>query len=203
MNAAAKWVARRIAAGLLMLAALFAVMTLAPIRIYKPSCGEAPRSIFGNPPRIDGPLRPEYVELLTRAMREEGFRYWRVRHTVLVPLLPMFDGTGRWGWTDFVTNNEWRIASSIVNGYTALGCAPPPEGVRRLYGDVRATCGVPRERRSDGSGVYLDAFSIRNDCNLFRAAVIRTEDMPEPLPALERPVSLRDTRPAPPASQRW
>ena len=169
---------RRTAAGLLAVAALFAASTLVPLRVYKPSCRGPSQSIFGIPGRMDGPLRPEYVEMLTRAMRRDGFRHWRFGNTILVPLLPIFDGSDLAGsWADFVNNTEWRIASSIVNGYTAHGCAPPPEAVRRLDESIRGTCGVPPERRLDGQVVYPRGVQISNDCTLFRAAVIRVEDM--------------------------
>lgn len=178
MSAVWRWLARRIAAGLLVVSALFAVVTLVPLRVYKPSCGDPPRSVFGVAPRLDGPLRPEYVEMLTRAMREEGFRFWRIENTILLPLLPIFDGNDSpEGWTDFVNNTEWRIASSIVNGYTAHGCAPPPEAVRRLDSEIKGTCGAPPERQPDGRLSHPRGVWISNDCALFRAAVIRVEDM--------------------------
>ncbi|GAA0566617.1 hypothetical protein GCM10009416_00730 [Craurococcus roseus] len=207
MSAAGRWIARRVAAGLLVVAALLAAVTLVPLRVYKPSCGDPPRSIVGARPRMEGPLRPEYVEMLTRAMREESFRYWRIGNTILAPLFPIFDGNRLFGnWTDFVNNTEWRIASSIVNGYTAHGCAPPPEAVRRLDEGIKGTCGVPRERLPDGRIVGPVGVDVSNDCTLFRAAVIRVEDMPRPLPALERPAVPREGWPGPawtePAPQR-
>jgi hypothetical protein len=164
---------------MLAFAALFAATVLVPLRLYKPSCGDPTLSILGGPPRINGPLRPEYVEMLTRAMREEGFRFWRIGETILVPLLPIFDGNRIFDtWTDFVINTEWRIASSIANGYTVHGCAPPPEAVRRLDAGIKGTCGGVRpERQPDGGLVYARGVEITNDCDLFRAAVIRIEDI--------------------------
>ena len=41
-------------------------------------------------------------------------------------------GTEADGQGESTLNNEWRVAHSIVNGYAARGCAPPPEAVRRL-----------------------------------------------------------------------
>ena len=103
-------------------------------------------------------------------------------------------------------NTEWRIAQGIVNGYTAHGCAPPPEAVRRLDPGIKGVCGVPLERRPDGRIVGPVGVDVSDDCDLFRAAVIRVEDMPQPLPALERPVVLRERWPGPawtePAPQR-
>ena len=55
--AAARWLARRMVVCLLVIAALFAMITLVPIQVYKAGCREGPRSIFGAPPRMDGPLR--------------------------------------------------------------------------------------------------------------------------------------------------
>ncbi len=156
---------------------------------------------------MDGPLRPEYVEMLTRAVREEGFRHWWIENTILLSLLPIFGGARLFGSrSDFVNNTEWRIASSIVNGYTVRGCAPPPKAVRRLDDGIKDICGVPPERWPDGEVVYPRGVRTSNDCALFRAAVIRVEDMPQPLPALERPVVLRERWPGPvwttPAPQR-
>ncbi len=45
MSAAGRWIARRMAAGLLVVAAVFALVTLVPLRGYKPSCGDPPRLI--------------------------------------------------------------------------------------------------------------------------------------------------------------
>lgn len=132
--------------------------------------------------------------MFTRAMRREGFRHLRIGNTILVPVLPVFDGNRLWNWADFTLNNEWRVAYSIVNGWTAHGCAPPPEAVRRLYGDIPGTCGRPVERSADGRTVPPPSFWIRDDCNLLRAAVIRVEDMPRPLAPLESPVVFRDSR---------
>lgn len=199
--------AKRLAAGLLTAAALFAAATLIPFRVYKPTCGSSPQSSLLVPVRLKGPLRPEYVEMLTRAMREEGFRHWRIGDTVLVPFLPILDGSPLFrSWADFVNNTEWRIASSIVNGYTARGCAPPPEAVRRLDPGIKGVCGVPLERLPDGRIVGPVGVDVSNDCTLFRAAVIRVEDTPQPLPALERPAVPREGWPGPagtePAPQR-
>lgn len=194
--AAARWLAWRAAAGLLVAAALLAVATLVPMWVYKPSCGRD-HPVLGRP-RIEGPLRPEYVEMFTRLTRQEGFRHWRAGDTILVPLLPIFDGSKLFNWADFTLNMEWRVAYSIVNGYAADGCARPPEAVRRLYGDVKGSCGWPVERTPDGRRIPPPTFWIRDDCNLFRAAVIRIEDMPQPLPALERSATLRGVRAGPP-----
>jgi hypothetical protein len=90
-GAAARWLAWR-AAGLLVLAALFAVAALVPLQVYKPSCGRD-HPLLGRP-KIDGPLRPAYVEMFTRLMREENFRFRRIGNTVLVPVVPVFDGDG-------------------------------------------------------------------------------------------------------------
>lgn len=172
--------ASRVAAGLLVAAASLAVVALAPIRTYKPSCGR-PYPLLGRP-AIEGPLRSDYVEMLTRAMRRENFRYWRLRDTVLVPLWPVFDGNRVFqNWDEFTLNTEWRIARSIVNGYTAHGCAPPPEAVRRLYGSIEQSCGWPVERTPDGRRIPPPEFWLVDDCALFRAAVIRVEAMPQPL----------------------
>jgi hypothetical protein len=119
-----------------------------------------------------------------------------------VPPLPIFDGNRVVGsWTDFVTNTEWRIASSIANGYTAHGCALPPEAVRRLDPGIKGACGVPPERLPDGRLVRPAGVDVSSDCNLFRAAVIRVEDMPQPLPALEPPVAPWDKSAGPPKSE--
>jgi hypothetical protein len=60
--------------------------------------------------------------------------------------------------------------------------------MRRLYGDIKGTCGLARERRTDGRVAPAPTFWIHGDCNLFRAAVIRIEDMPQPLLELEHAV---------------
>lgn len=112
----------------------------------------------------------------------------------MVPVLPVFDGNELWNWADFTLNAEWRIGYSIVHGYTAHGCAPTPGAVRWLYGEIPGTCGRPVERSPDGRVMPLPSFWISCDCNLLRAAVIRIEDMPQPLTPLEGPVVLRHER---------
>jgi hypothetical protein len=185
---------RRITTGIIIIAALFAAATLVPAQIYQPSCGRFPKWGLGGSPKISGPLREEYVEMLTRAMDEDGFRYWRFGNAILIPFWPVFEGNRRWDWTyfianaewfGFVANAEWRIAHSIANGYTAHGCARPPEALRRLIGEYKPTCGVPPERLPGGRVVYPGGVAVAHDCALFRAAVIRIEDMPQPLPELE------------------
>ena len=187
---------KRLSAGVATIAALFAAATLVPAQIYKPSCGHSPKWGLGGSLKIDGPLREEYAEMLTRAMREDGFRHWRLGNTILIPSWPVFEGGRRWHWTFFlansewsslVANTEWRIAHSIANGHAADGCAPPREALRRLIGDYKPICGVPPEHLPGGRAVYPGEVSITHDCALFRAAVIRIEDMPEPLPPVEPP----------------
>ena len=97
----------------------------------------------------------------------------------------------------FANNTEWRIAQGIVNGFTARGCAPPPERVRRLYDDIKGVFGASPERQPDGQLARPRGVSISNDCKLFRATVIRVEDMSHPLPALEPPGAPWDKRAGP------
>jgi hypothetical protein len=198
VSAAARWLAWRAAAALLVVAALFAVAALAPMRVYKPRCGRS-HPVFGRL-AIDGPLRPEYVEMFTRLMRQEGFRHRRTGDTILVPLLPIFDGSKLFDCADFTLNMEWRVEYSIVNGYTAHGCSPPPEAVRRLHGRIEQNCEWPIERTQDGRSIPPPTFWISDDCALFRAAVIRIEDMVQPLPVLEGFSSHRDQRMGPPST---
>lgn len=195
-GAAIRRFALRLLAGLLVAVGSLAVVTVAPIQVYKPSCGR-PYPLVGRP-KISGPLRPAYVDMFTRLMRQEGFRYWRLGDMVLVPMSPVFDGNERWDWNDFTLNMEWRVAYSIANGYTADGCAPTLEAVRRLFGNIEGSCGRPVERTPDGRRISPPTFWIEDDCNLFRAAVVRVEDMPQPLPVLERFSALRDKRTGPP-----
>ena len=55
----------------------------------------------------------------------------------------------------------------------------------------------PPERLPGGRVMYPPSFWIPGDCNLFRAAIIRIENMPQPLPALERSATLWDKRAGP------
>jgi hypothetical protein len=157
---------------------LFLVITLVPVKRYVPICG------WPDGHTLRGPMREQYVALLAHYMAEEGFRYFRHRNTILVPIWPVFDG-GLFDWIDFQLNFPWKIASNIGEGVTILGRRyPPPEPVLRTLRETEGPYGPYPRTRGSGSVQIGAKERYHEDCNLFRAAVLRVEDMPGPLPDL-------------------
>lgn len=160
------------AAGLLLVAALCVLLTVVPTQAYKPSCGHRPRVA------LEGPLREQYVALLVQSMERLNFTHRRVGDTVLVPVLPIFDGTRHFSnWREFVVNFEWKLASSVADG-VAVGDRfyPPPEPLIRMLEASEAAHGSFPTRRG-GRALHGPDPRFKHDCALFRAAVIKVEDM--------------------------
>lgn len=172
-------------------ASLFLALTLVPAKRYVPVCGSPDAHV------LHGPMREQYVALLAQAMAEHGFRYYRNGNTVLVPVWPVFDGERRMGWTDFQLNWPWRMALNIAHG---VQIGPdfhrPPAPVLHLLG-VEGPYG-PYPRPKEGSSVrYGPDYRFVEDCNLFRAAVLKVEAMPaEALPDLNAIDRTRQARTA-------
>lgn len=181
------------AAGLLLIAILFVLLTIVPTQAYEPSCGHRPRVA------VKGPIREQYVALLVQSLERLNFTHRRVGNTVLVPVLPIFDGTKHFSnWREFVVNFEWKLASSVADGVTIEGrFFPPPTPLVQLLEAGDATP-EPFPRRRNGRASYGPDPRFKDDCDLFRAAVIRVEDLPQPLPALERSAIPRDWMAGPP-----
>ena len=135
---------------------------------------------------LHGPMREQYVGLLAQAMAEDEFRHLRNGNTLLVPVWPIFDGGGRWDWIDFQLDVPWRIALNIGQDVTvgAHWCSPPAP-VLRLLEEIEGPFG-PYPRPKEGSSAkYGPDHRFAEDCNLFRAAVLKVEAMPsEALPDL-------------------
>lgn len=175
-------------------AALLSVLTLVPMMRYVPRCGGPDVHI------LHGPMREQYVALFAQAMAAEGFRYFRNGNTILVPVWPVFDGARHLNWENFQLNIPWRIALNIAQG-VVIGAHSyrPPTPVLRLLGTERPYGPCPRPKEGS-SAQYGPDYRFIEDCNLFRAAVLKVEAMPsETLPdlnALDRARHAR-TRPGP------
>lgn len=160
--------------------ALFLVLTLVPTKRYVPMCG------WPDGHMLHGPMREQYVGLLAQAMAEDGFRHMRNGNTLLVPVWPIFDGNGRWDWIDFQLNVPWRIALNIGQGVT-VGAHQyrPPAPVLRLLEGAEGPYGPYPKQVGSGPVTVGGDRRYREDCNLFRAAVLKVEAMPsEALPDL-------------------
>lgn len=177
-------------------AASFLVLTMVPTKRYVPLCGARDVHL------LHGPMREQYVALLAQAMAEDGFRHYRHGNTILVPVLPVLDGQWPMNWENFQLNIPWRIASNIARGVT-IGphSYRPPAPVLRLL-ETEGPHG-PYPRQKEGSSAqYGPDYRFVEDCNLFRAAVLKVEAMPsEALPdlnAIDRARHARTAeRPAP------
>lgn len=176
--------------------ALFLVITVVPTMRYVPICG------WPDGHTLHGPMREQYVGLLAQAMAEDNFRHLRNGNTLLVPVWPIFDGGGRWGWTDFQLNVPWRIALNIAQGVTVgAHFYRPPAPVLSLLGTEGPYGPYPRPKEGS-SARYGPDYRFVEDCNLFSAAVLKVEAMPaEALPdlnAIDRARHARtEPRPAP------
>jgi len=163
---------------------LFLAITLLPLKPYVPICGRRDDHV------LHGPMREQYVALLAQSMAEEGFRYYRDGNTILVPVWPVFDGRRHRDWAN--------IAEGVQIGPHFYR---PPAPVLRLLG-IEGPYG-PYPRSKEGSSAqYGPDYRFVEDCNLFRAAVLKVEAMPaEALPdlnAIDRARHARSQpRPAP------
>jgi len=175
---------------------LFLGATLLPLKRYVPICGSEDTHV------LHGPMREQYVALLAQAMALDGFRYYRNGNTILVPLWPLFDGQRHMNWENFQLNFPWRMAANIAEG---VQIGPhfyrPPAPVLQLLGVVGPWGPYPRQKEGS-SAQYGPNYRFVEDCNLFRAAVLKVEAMPsEALPdlnAIDRARHARtEPRPAP------
>lgn len=190
--------AGRIAGWLFGAVALFVSLTIVPTQEYMPTCGGR----YGV--AVKGPLREQYLEMLVEYMARENFTHLRRGDTILVPLLPIFDGSKHFrNWREFAVNHEWKLASAVAEGVTLQGrFFPPPEPLVRLLGS-RAPDGEFFTRRRNGRVFHGSDPRFKDDCELFRAAVLKVEAMPSEAPpdpgAIDRARHAR-TAETPPAS---
>lgn len=176
---------RRFVAALLNGAALFGFLTLVPSEPYAPVCGR-----WRDAHVLRGPMREQFVLLLTKAMQNEGFRYWRFGTVILVPVWPLFD------WVDFQLNAPRQIASGITKGVRIQGRDyPPPAPLQPMLQEIRLRYGPFPRPGPDGLRIFGPEWYMGEDCNLFRAAVLRVEEMRQPLPDLEARMRGRGYRP--------
>lgn len=177
----------------LALAALLAVVLLVPLERYRPSCGGWRYRTY-----LDGPMRDEYVGMLTELLAEEGFLYVRIGNEVFVKLvypLQAFNRPPKWdSLFTLLINYEWRFARSISAGYGPNhNRINPPQPLLDAMARYQALRGSIKEP-GNWEEVWERGRVFDDDCELLRAATIRVEDMdpermltyvPEPsLPAL-------------------
>ncbi len=157
-----------IAAGI----ALALFLSLVPITRYVPACGPR-RSI-----PLDGPLREQYVIILSHYMDQENFRYWRRGNKIYIPLLDIRGGNELFrSRRDFLANAGRKIASSIANGVILNGRHfPPPPPTREPIDEMERKCGsYPRPADDRSRGGRDRRFDF--ECFLMRAAIVEVETM--------------------------
>jgi len=163
---------RRLGAALAATALLVLFLAVVPIERYRPACASFHEDLQ------EGPLRQQYIELLTEAMREDGVTYARIGDTIYTPVFDILQWDQIFsGRREFFDNNEWKIASSIGRGVTLNGrYFPPPEPVLALIRETESRYG-PFPRRLPNGQILLGPDERFRNCELMRAAIIRVEDM--------------------------
>lgn len=150
---------------------------LAPVDPYVPACG-AKRSIA-----LKGPMREPYVRMLTETLKREGFFHVQIGNMIFLKLInpesyfrqaPLFGDIH-----NLLINTEWRIAMNIARG-TVLDNVnhPPPDiliaAIEQAKVNYDSLGGVDENFFLKGIGPVF-AF----DCEVFRAAALKVEDMGE------------------------
>lgn len=160
---------------LLALAALLTVVLLVPVERYRPCFGDRWYGIY-----LNGPMRDEYVGYLTEEMASDGFSYIRVGNEVfikLVYLFHVFNRPPKWdSLGEFLINSEHKIASSIANGYDHKGRVELPAKLREVRAEANTLFEEEKARRP-GERKWKEFSDYAYDFELFRATVIRVEDM--------------------------
>jgi hypothetical protein len=96
-------------------ATAFALLTLVPLVPWRTDCwGE----------RVPPPYRPIYTELLTDWLSRTDVHYWRIGDTILLRILPVFDGKGVFN-RKHVILNAGAIATYLEDDYTVDGVVYP------------------------------------------------------------------------------
>jgi hypothetical protein len=168
---------RRFIAALVNGAVLFGFITLVPSEPYAPGCHP-----WRDAHVLRGPMREQFVLLLASAMQRERFRYWRFGAVVLVPSGPC--------------STPIRFSRTNLNSNSiSLGRSPPaspmawasrvattrhPRRCCSCSGKPRRGTAPSPRRMPDGQRIHGPDLRFKDDCNLFRAAVLRVEEMRQP-----------------------
>jgi hypothetical protein len=105
---------------------------------------------------------------------------------ILVPVWPLFGGRLSFDWDDFQINGPWKMAASLAGGMRIHDHDyPTPAPVLALLQEIEAQDETFRWRLPDGHVNLYAHVRFSEDCNLFRAVVLRVEEMRQPLPDLQ------------------
>lgn len=77
------------------LAALFSLLILVPIVPWQAQCYEEP---------VPDPYRPIFLKGVTSWLSRQNVYYWRIGDTILLRVLPLFDGNERFNRGDVLLN---------------------------------------------------------------------------------------------------
>ncbi len=143
-------------------------LSIIPTVPYRPYCGG-----IRNPIYFDGPLRPEYRDMLEQLLVAQNFYYWKIGDRIILRRYATFDGNELFdGRYDLFSNFEWKMIRNLAEGYLASGeLAPPPQP---LMNAIRATEDKYGMYRPD---YYADNIARFSDCAVKRAGTILTEKL--------------------------
>lgn len=134
---------------------------------YRPFC-----KIDGKIHYIEGPLRPEYKELLKKGLKNENFYFREEDGDIYISRDTATGGTELfWNQYEFFNNFEWRFVKSLSKGHGAGDTqVEPPKALLDL---IAKTKEGPHER---GVGGDLDSRYFWS-CAFKRAGAIWLEKM--------------------------
>ncbi|HYG85079.1 MAG TPA: hypothetical protein VD978_02370 [Azospirillum sp.] len=143
-----------------MLAALLLIVLFVPVERYRPSCRE-----HWNQINLEGPMREEYIGMLTQDMDREGFSHIRIGNEIFVRVLypvHLFNHAPNWtSLGEFLDNTESKIAAGIAGGYRPDGTrSDPPPALAAMHAKAKALLEEERLRRNEKAG-WHPFFSLR------------------------------------------
>lgn len=150
-------------------AAIFlAVDYFGPAPRYRPLCA-------GDDTYVDGPLRLQFILLLKGLFDRDGVPYTIHGSDIYR------GGQGERGWSaafdyyDFQYNTDPEIAADIAGGVKVEGGGyfPPPERLTKLIEETEPRWGPFPRRTPEGNIIYGGDRRFAEDCELFKAAVLK------------------------------
>jgi len=143
-------------------------LSIVPTVPYRPHCGGIRNLIY-----LDGPLRPEYSDMLEQVLMSEDFYYWKIGERVYLRYYSTFDGNEHYdGRYDLFSNVEWKMVRELAGGHLASGAlAPPPQPLMEAIRVTEAKYGMYRP------DYYADNARRFRDCRVKRAGTIWVEKL--------------------------
>lgn len=126
------WLRSRWAIALAVLATLFLFLAVIPIVPWQARCYEE---------QVPGPYRPIFLKWVTTWLSLQNVYYWRLGDTILLRVLPLFDGNERFNRGDVLLNIT-GISDEFEDDVTTDGV---------LYPKLPALIQIEKERQERGT----------------------------------------------------